>query len=85
LVAPTQNVPRRRFLSSSLKRNSLFNSITNVPRRRFVSSGLQNNPLFAPIPHEYIRDKQKVLNVYFNINEVDQFLLFCTRIKSSID
>ena len=41
--------------------------------------------MFAPIPHEYIRDKQKVLNVYFNLNEMDQFLLFCTRIKSSID
>jgi hypothetical protein len=60
----------------------LFASITNV---RFLSTNLQNNPLFAPIPHEYIRDKQKVLNVYFNINEMDQFLLFCTRIKNSID
>ena len=71
-----------RFLSSSLQRNPLFASITNV---RFLSTNLQNNPFFAPIPHEYIRDKQKVLNVYFNINEMDQFLLFCTRIKSSID
>ena len=54
-----------RFLSSSLQRNPLFASITNV---RFLSTNLQNNPLFAPIPHEYVRDKQKVLNVYFNIN-----------------
>ena len=75
----TRNV---RYLSTSLLNNPF---VPSIPNGRFIYSSLQNNPLFAPIPHEYIRDKQKVLNVYFNINEVDQFLLFCTRIKSSID
>ena len=52
---------------------------------RFASSSSQNNPFFAPVPVKYLHSKEKPLDVYFNINEVDQFLLFCTRIKSSID
>ena len=52
---------------------------------RFASSSSQNNPFFAPVPVKYLHSKEKPLDVYFNINDITNFIKFCTKIKSTIE